>query len=182
MENNNYVIETGSRKVNRIEELEGCYYTIPEYVYYRIPVKYKVGGKFTPKKFPIAFISLLFFSLIIKYLSGVNFEITACCAMFPLLLIALAVFLNAVLPKDPFVTKDSQIIEAEVKDVEIRRSGRYTLHIAALYIPSVDKTVKVYFGQPVSEGEYAVIVRQKNTLTFIRMHDNYVPEYNSGNR
>jgi len=46
MENeNNYVIKTGSRKVNRIEELEGLYYPISEYIYYRVPVEYKVGKK-----------------------------------------------------------------------------------------------------------------------------------------
>jgi len=167
---------------NRIDELEGCYYQIPEYVYYRIPVDYTVGSRFTFKKLVIAGISLFIFVSIIKYMSEVGFKIEVCCAMFPLLLITSAVFLSSVLPKDPRVTKDSLIVEAEVVDVEIRRSGRYTFHVATLYIPSADKKVKVYFGQSVTAGRYVVIVRQKNTLTFIKMHNNYIPEYISLNR
>lgn len=175
MENeNNYVIKTGSRKVNRIEELEGLYYPISEYIYYRVPVEYKVGKKFTAKKLPAACISFFVFVYIIKYLSEVDFEITQCCAMFPLFLILLAVFLNAVLPRDPFVTKDSQIVEAQVTDVKSYRTRFGLCHIATLYVPVLNKKVEV--GLNAAAGSHVIIVRQNNTLTFVKMHGNYVPE------
>ncbi|MDO5559726.1 MAG: hypothetical protein Q4F95_09025 [Oscillospiraceae bacterium] len=173
------------RRTTKIEELEGCYYKIPEYVYYKIPVEYhkEVVQKFSFKKLLTACISLFVFVSTFKYLINDGFQINSVCASFPIFVISLLIFYCSVSTSKRYVAKDSQIIEAEVKNVEVYKRGQGSVaYIATLYVPSVNKEVEVNFGQSVTAGRQVVIVKTPNYPLFIKMHDNYVPQYMSEDR
>jgi len=69
---------------------------------------------------------------------------------------------------------DSQIVEAQVTNVKSYRTRIGICHMAALYVPVLNKEVEVALNA--AAGSHVIIVRQNNTLTFVKMHDNYVPE------
>lgn len=166
----------------KIEELEGCYYQIPEYVYYRIPVEYKVVQRFSFKKLITACISLFVFVSTFRYLIKDGFQIKSVCSSFPIFVISIFIFYCSVFARKLYIAKDSQIIEAEVKNVEVYKLRNGFTYIATMYVPSVKKEVRVNFGQSVTAGRHVVIVKYPNYIFFIKMHDNYVPRYMSENQ
>ncbi|MDO5156272.1 MAG: hypothetical protein Q4D51_09935 [Eubacteriales bacterium] len=168
------------QKINRLEELNGHYYPMPEDVYDWIPVEYRVAQGFSFKRLLGVCVSLWLFVGTIKGLMNPDIPAENVWASIPLFVMALLIFVFSVSPH-LHVEKDSQIIEATVKKVEKHNlyflGRKYVVHIVTLFVPSMKREVIAHLQKKASEGTHIVIVKNKNYHFFIHMNEYYVPKY-----
>lgn len=167
------------REINRLEPLRGCYYPIPEEIYGWVPIEYRYKKKFSLKNLIGVVISILIFVGTTVQLFQPDVALEYKFAAIPLYVIALLIFVIST-SSNLYIEEDTPIVEGEVRKVEeviIYLNRKFIYHIADVYVPVINRVIKVCVHKDARIGTHILMVNKKNSRFVIHMSDEYSQKY-----